>query len=73
MENNANFRQDLEIGYLKVLARHDKQEEFSRLYGQKEDALAEVVDGTTDTYLLSSLKSIIDYKKRITNDKGMGR
>lgn len=73
MEISANFRQDLEIGYLSILARNDKKDEFEKLYGQKEDALREAVDRTTDTDLLSNLKSIIDYKKRIISEKGMGR
>ena len=73
MEISANFRQDLEIGYLSILARNDKKDEFEKLYSQKEDALREAVDRTTDTDLLSNLKSIIDYKKRIISEKGMGR
>ena len=69
--SNANFRQDLEIGYLAILARRDQKEPFEKLYSQKEEGLVEAVDRTIDTDLLSSLKTIIDYKKRI-NEKGMG-
>lgn len=71
MESNNKFNRDLIIGYLSLLVKYDIREKFDKCYSSVETMLLSAIDSTTDKDLLSRLKAIIDYKKRL--EMGMSK
>ena len=65
MDNNVSFTRDLEISYLFLLAEKDYRDEFIERFADVGPMINANIDTIVDQRLLTCLKSIIDYKKRI--------
>ena len=65
MDNNVSFTRDLEISYLFLLAEKDYRDEFIERFAGVGPMINANIDTIVDQRLLTCLKSIIDYKKRI--------
>ncbi len=65
MDNNVSFTRDLEISYLFLLAEKDYSDEFMKRFADVGPMINANIDTIVDQRLLTCLKSIIDYKKRI--------
>ena len=72
MENNEQFREDLTVEYLNLLARYGYSTEFGKYYEASASHLADRVDATTDVEVLGKLKNIVDFKKQLTKE-GMSK
>lgn len=64
MKNNENFREQLIIPYLGLLAKNDNVEEFKKYYLSVEQYLTSYVKEINDLEKLNVLKSVISYAEK---------
>lgn len=64
MKNNVNFREQLIIPYLGLLAENDNVEEFKKYYLSAEQYLTSYVKEINDLEKLNVLKSVISYAEK---------
>lgn len=67
MKVNPEFRKQLIIPYLGLLAKKDELEEFRKFLPQIEDYLSPYINETTDLERLSMIRSIISYSEKNLN------
>ncbi len=64
MEVNVNFRNDLEVEYLALLANIENVKEFERFYPSIENYLVSLVENSSDTTLLGKVNEILAFRKK---------
>lgn len=70
MENNPNFKEDLELRYLGILASYDEKDEFENLFTKTKAYLGDAINSTNNVSLLNKFKDILNYNQGIKEEKG---
>lgn len=64
MKNNENFRDNLMVGYLDLLAKYGNKEEFISYYQPFEGKLRGLIGSSNDIEELEKINGVLAYRKK---------
>ena len=64
MQNNNNFRNDLKLKYLNLLASYGKGEEFDNLFNESCNYVQNIIANVRNKQKLSEAKTILSFANR---------